>query len=105
MTTDYWKTVEDAIPSALGVAWDGCHKIYVAMDEEQDSWFNESSYAYTRGSGEVLLDLVRKCFAESCYLRFVNSVTTNAEDPNAGYVALIPQGAFDDEDFDDEEGE
>ena len=104
-STDYWKTVEESASVALGVAWDECHKIYLAMDDEQDARFNESSYVYTRGTGEVLLGLARAWFDQSCDLRFVNSVTTNAEDPNAGYVALIPQGAFNDEDFDDEESE
>ena len=38
---DYWNDVEVAMEYAHLVAFDGCHKIYLAMDEEQAEWFRK----------------------------------------------------------------
>jgi hypothetical protein len=46
---------------------------------------------------ELLVGQVKNWYAKSCFLKFVDSVSTNEEDPNAGFTDLIPQG-FDEED-------
>jgi hypothetical protein len=41
---DRWKDVEASLQSAHLIAWDSCHKIYLAMDLEQAVWY-EKYYA------------------------------------------------------------
>jgi hypothetical protein len=100
--TDYWKSVEDAMDDAHLVAWDTCHKIYLAMDETEAAWFRENYEAVKDGTPEAMLAEVKEWYDVSCGLRFVQSVRTDLVDPNAGYTSLIPQGAEED---DEDEGE
>ena len=105
---DYFDPVLDALEDAFLVAFDGCHKIYVAMDEEQAEWFRENyngvhcdDRTFT-GTPEEMLATLKGWWAESCPLKFINAVTTNHADPNAGFTTLI--GQFDwCEDEDDED--
>jgi hypothetical protein len=110
---DCWSDVEYALEYAHLVAFDGCHKIYLAMDEIEAKWFRENYTASVcatsrnyEASPEKMLEKVREWYDESCSLRFVESVEHNELDPNAGFKKLIPQGVSDetDEDDDDEEG-
>lgn len=94
--------VEEAIHNAHLVAWDGCHKIYLAMDQEQAEWFTENYPEIVQASPEVMLATVINWYGRSCWLRFVQAVATNEEDPNLGYTTLICQGA-DEEDTEDED--
>jgi hypothetical protein len=98
--------VAEAMDEAILVAFDGCHKIYVAMDEVEADWFRESDYQICEASPEFMLVMVANWYKQSCPLKFVNAVRHNAENPNAGYTDLIPQGAGEeDEDWDDEDDE
>jgi hypothetical protein len=105
--------VREACNSAHLVAFDGCHKIYLAMDETQAQWFRDHYNGTScddrnfTGSAEEMYELVVKWYEESCPLRFINSVETNEENPNLGYTNLVPQGAEDEDysEFDDEEEE
>jgi hypothetical protein len=59
-------------------------------------------------TADEMLETVKKWYDESCGLRFVQSVETNHEDPNEGFVSLI--GQFEDEEdeddyYDDEDDE
>lgn len=112
---DYWSDVEDAIQYAELIAFDGCHKIYLAMDVEQAEWFrnnyNEkecSTSCNFTGSTQEMLTKIKHWWDDSCGLRFISAVETNHENPNAGFKSLIPQGASDVEgswdDDEDEEG-
>ena len=103
--TNYWNDVEEAVKDARLIAWDTCHKIYLAMDEEQAEWFSEH-YAPTTfaGTPDELLATLRQWYTDSCPLKFISAVTTNHEDPNAGFESLIPQGAeWEDEEEEDDE--
>ena len=59
---EYWGDVEDALQSAELIAFDGCHKIYLAMDAEQAEWFRknynekecETSCNFTGSTQEML---------------------------------------------------
>lgn len=111
---EYWGDVEDALQSAELIAFDGCHKIYIAMDAEQAEWFRknynekecETSCNFT-GSTQEMLTKIRHWWVDSCSLRFIHSVETNHDDPNEGFKNIIPQGAgsdwYDDEDEDDDD--
>lgn len=83
--------VVDAINDAHLVAYDGCHKIYLAMDEVEAEWFRNFYEFVVAGSAEVMLDAVIRWYENSCGLRFVTAVRHDAENPNAGYTQLISQ--------------
>jgi hypothetical protein len=106
---ELFEDVAVAMESAKLVAFDGCHKIYLAMDDEQAEWFKKNYNGADctdrnfTSSPEEMLKMVREWWDESCGLRFINAVETNEEDPNAGFTTLIPQGAGEEEVEEDEE--
>jgi hypothetical protein len=100
MTTtlhELFEPVADALENALLIAWDGCHKMYLAMDDEQAEWFRENYNGRSctdrtfTGTPKEMLDTLLTWWDESCGLKFINAVTTNHENPNAGYESLISQ--------------
>ena len=101
--------VEIAINYAKGIAWDTCHKIYLLMDDEQVAKMREYGYGDENDPDSLItreqmtpsemLETVKKWFDDSCALRFVQSVETNHEDPNEGFISLI--GQFEEEDCED----
>jgi hypothetical protein len=100
---DYWNNVEEAVQDAHLIAFDTCHKIYIALDEWEADWFRgRDDYEKATGTPDELLATLRKWYEASCPLRFISSVTRNEEDPNAGYTSVIPQGA-DEDDYEEEE--
>lgn len=99
-TDELFAPVEDALHNALLVAWDGCHKIYLAMDEHEADWFREEYPHTVEGRYEEMLNALRAWWDESCFLRFISAVSFTPENPNDGFVSLIEQ--FADEDDEDE---
>jgi len=93
--------VRDACQEAHLIAFDGCHKIYLAMDDEQAEWFRENYEHVFTGSADEMYNTLVSWYDSSCWLRFIQAVETNAVDPNEGYTNLIPQGA----DWEDEDEE
>ena len=39
--TEGWTRVLKALPDTKLIAFDGCHKIYLALDEEEREWFTK----------------------------------------------------------------
>lgn len=107
----YWSDVEMALDSAKGIAFDGCHKIYVLLDDAQVTKMESYDYgkdgSYLIKVGDTnrteMLKTVKDWFEKSCSLKFVEAVETNEEDPNEGFESLIPQGAFDPSDYFDDD--
>ena len=101
MMSEKWKLVEKSLSSASGIAWDGCHKIYVLMDDNQMKEMQRIGYEpliYSKDRTSTrMFDILQDWWAESCELRFINAVSTNEEDPNAGFESLIAQFEDDDE--------
>lgn len=97
-----WDKVEVAVEMAKGIAFDTCHKIYVLMDDEQMAQMEEYGYDPLIPSSsmtpEQMLATIKDWYAHSCMLRFVQAVRTVEDDPNEGFVELIPQCAEWDED-------
>lgn len=113
-----WEKTRRSLRNAQGIAWDGCHKIYVLMDEPQMAQMREYGYgedgdfliyidhldagnpdrSRARLEG-VALATLREWFDDSCGLRFINAVETIKGDPNDGFTTLI--GQFDDDPEDD----
>ena len=103
--TKRWDDVRVALDDTLGITWDGCHKIYLLMDEQQMQEFAEYDYDIaTIGDGEDDIStseafaVLQDWYDGSCFLRFLTAVRTNEADPNVGYEDLIPQGAEEDDD-------
>ena len=99
----HWDDVEQALlDGAKGIAFDTCHKIYVLMDDEQMAQMKEYEYdpliSAEGHTTDELLSMLMEWYDDSCMLRFIQSVRTNHDDPNAGFGDLIPQGAESDED-------
>lgn len=70
-----WDKVEKCLESALCVAFDDCHKIYVAMDEVELMYFTLNKWTTVTGSPLEMLDQVWAWYElESCGLRFVSAV-------------------------------
>jgi len=101
---DFWK-VEERVSEAKAIAWDTCHKIYVLMDDEQVETMRGYEYdpliTDREQTPEEMLITLKDWYASSCGLRFIQAVSTNHENPNAGFESLIGQG--EDEVEEDEE--
>ena len=100
--------VEDRVSDAKAIAWDTCHKIYLLMDDEQVEKMREYEYDPLITSEEsdpyTMFETLKNWYDDSCGLRFIEAVSTNHENPNAGFETLI--GQFENqEDEEDEEGE
>jgi len=90
--------VASALQVARGITWDECHKIYIAMDDEQMEQM--TGYGYDMipvTSTTEALETLMQWYDESCSLKFVQAVETNHDDPDAGFTSLIPQGYDEDE--------
>lgn len=98
-----WVEVEEALPSADSIAFDGCHKIYVLLDPGQTEWMLANGYRENIAGGSwlirsdemdvaAMLTQLHDWFDASCSLRFINSVRSVPSDPNTGFTSLIPQG-------------
>jgi len=90
------------ISEAEGIAWDNCHKIYLLMDSEQVNLMRGYGYDPIITNEEMnpddMFNEVQKWYENSCSLRFIQAVSTNHINPNAGFESLISQG----EDYEEE---
>lgn len=104
--TKGWDRVEDHLDDTILIAWDECHKIYLALDDIEADWFRVSDYTVVEGTPDEMLATLHRWFDESCFLRFISGVRHDAGNPNAGFVSLIEQGATDEYDeYNDEDEE
>ena len=95
MSGDNWNRIADTLDTAVGIAWDGCHKIYVLEEDPQFDMMDEYGYdpllrVDAIGKTEALATL-RRWWDESCGLRFISAIRTVAGDPNDGFTDLIAQ--------------
>ncbi len=113
--------IEAALQTADSIAFDGCHKIYVLMDESQTIdmvafGYNEPNRMFRVGdkASETLKALstdeafakLKDWFDESCGLRFISAVRTVTGNPNEGFICLISQWeGDDDEGYEEDEDE
>ena len=103
----YWK-VREYTDEAKGIAFDGCHKAYVLMDDEQMSLMKEYGYGednpnYLISSSQLdpaeMATVAMSWYNDSCGLRFVNAVYSDER----GFIDVISQfeGNEDEDDEDD----
>ena len=87
--------VYDRITNAKAIAWDTCHKIYILMDDEQVELMRGYKYdpliTADQMSADEMFELVEDWYGGSCSLRFIEAVSTNHINPNAGFETLSPQ--------------
>jgi hypothetical protein len=94
-----WEAVAEAVKTAKAIAYEGCHKIYLAMDDEQVKEFRrtgygeDETYLFTSQhfDPDEMLALIKGWYEKSCGLRMIDAVYTDTTNPNAGFVQLIPQ--------------
>ncbi len=91
--------VRNRISEAEAIAWDNCHKIYILMDTEQVDLMRGYGYdpliTTDQMSTNEMFGLVQEWYEDSCDLRFIEAVSTNHINPNAGFETLVSQ--FDEE--------
>jgi hypothetical protein len=107
-----WEAVAEATKTAKAIAYEGCHKIYLCMDDKQLAKQREYGYGSEGDTSlhtaqhftpDEMLAIIKNWYDESCGLRFVEAVYHDEKNPNAGYVALIPQFWNEDEEDTDED--
>lgn len=98
ITEEMIQNILTAAEHATIAAWDGCHKIYLGLDDAQAKRFEELEYKYLEYPETMIPDdtyrILTTWFNNSCPLRFIQAVASveEGEDPNKGYTNLIPQG-------------
>ena len=91
--TEWLGPIEEAVSNGVLVAWDGCHKIYVAMDPVSADSFRDWEYPHiVQKDSDTMLETLNKWWDRSCELRFINSVS-NGGDDNDDFDVLIEQFA------------
>lgn len=87
--------IKDRLESAKGIGWDGCHKIYILMDDDQ--MIKMQSYGYdplissNQFTPNQMFKIIQRWWDQSCGLRFISAVSTNEINPNLGFEDLISQ--------------
>ena len=88
--------IKDRLESAKGIGWDGCHKIYILMDDDQMIKMQDYGYDPLFSSDQIttnkMFEIIERWWDQSCGLRFVSAVSTNEVNPNLGFEDLISQG-------------
>jgi hypothetical protein len=91
--------IKGRLSEAEAIAWDNCHKIYILMDSEQVDLMRGYGYDPLITNKDMnpddMFGLVQERYEDSCSLRFIDAVSTNHINPNAGFETLVSQ--FDEE--------
>lgn len=101
-----WDKVRAVLPEVKAAVWDGCHKIYLALDDQQAEKYREAGYS--RSPAEIvliedkspetleeLMDTIKDWYERSCFLSFVDATRTTSEPVNSNefteWITLIEQ--------------
>jgi len=100
MDSKFRSIVAEATDHAKLVAWDTCHKIYVALDDEEARWYVEQEFECFIGSPDAMLDKVCEWYKEAhdnCGLQYVDATSTSETSTESEHFSefhrIIPQGA------------
>jgi hypothetical protein len=88
--TDLFKKVRENIGNTVAIAWCGCHKIYMAMDQQQADWFYDNYKIVYQEKPELMLERLGRWYENSCNLRFIEAVYST-EDDHAEFINMIRQ--------------
>ena len=87
--------IKGRLSEAEAIAWDNCHKIYILMDSEQVELMRGYGYDPLITNEEMnpddMFNEVQEWYENSCSLRFIQAVSTNHINPNAGFESLVSQ--------------
>jgi hypothetical protein len=102
-----WAAVQEYVKDAVLIAFDECHKIYLAMDEKE-AYFFRTNYQPAivesiHSTPEAMFATLEEWYEGSCGLKFIEAVWHDDLNANDGFVSLISQCAGDDEDEDEDE--
>jgi hypothetical protein len=75
---------------AFLIAWDTCHKIYIALDEVEAKWFSDNYDEVFQGDSEEMLEKLWEWYSDSCGLRFVEAI--EGDDEGTKFTTVIAQG-------------
>ena len=91
--------LREYLATAAGIAWDGCHKIYVLMDNEQIEQMRGFGYGDEDDPDSLITSeeqnprqmsaTISKWFNDSCFLRFVHAVATAPDGEK--FFGIVPQ--------------
>lgn len=85
--------VENILESAISITWDGCHKIYICLDQESHKRQVECGYDMVPVENKAeAMNQLYEWFDVSCGLRFINAIECGNT-----FLNVVPQ-------FDYEEG-
>jgi hypothetical protein len=85
--------VENILNKAVSITWEGCHKIYVCLDQESHKQQTECGYDMVLvGDKAEALDQLYEWFDVSCSLRFINAIECGDT-----FHDVIPQFDYDEE--------
>lgn len=99
MKTDkrFREIVAEATQTASLVAFDTCHKIYIAMDEGEAKYYIDHKWKTFRGPADAMTEQVCEWYESSCGLEFVDATSTSKESTESEHFSdfcrIIPQGA------------
>ena len=81
-----FEEVKEATATAKLVAFDGCHKIYIAMTDVDAKWFEDrDDYEINKSTPSEMYETVIGWYVGSCSLRFVSAITDDK------FETVIPQ--------------
>lgn len=79
--------VRKGLRGSKSITWDGCHKIYIASDQQGHQFLLDVGYkALPVDDVNVALNTICKWWGKACPLRFVQSIRSGK------FVNVIPQG-------------
>ena len=103
-----WLTeVKEAVDTAVSIAWEGCHKIYIMSDKEADTNMIDIGYDTVKvDDKDKTVAQLFEWWESSCSLRFINRIeTTGGKAGNDQFFAVIPQFDYDEDEEDEDDDE
>ena len=93
--TNQLNKVEEAVSKAVLVAFDGSHKMYVAMDQQTADWFQTWYPETVSSTAGDMLEALQYWWDQSDELRFIQSLWS-VNTPEEDYEYIIEQGSEED---------
>ena len=105
--------LEEAVSQANSIAFDGCHKIYIQLDEKQTQQMRDYDYENIITAGESnpydMFEQIKTWYDESCGLKFIYAVKSGEEEDE--FLSIVSQmedlynNDEEDDDWDEDEDE
>lgn len=93
--------IEDVLDKAVSITWEGCHKIYICLDQASHKQQIEYGYKTMLIKDKIeALNQLYEWWDASCSLRFIHAIELPIRD--VIFHDVVPQFDYDDEyDYDD----